>query len=122
MSTMAEKAQGKARISEQVLRDAVTYEEEALETIKQITIEIERIYQEFESKRDRSEYKRYEEFFLQKNIELDNVDARNIASVRDYRKSAVRYVQDCLRVLDEKTRRAACCLSDPHARSTSFDN
>ncbi|KAL3273705.1 hypothetical protein HHI36_015135 [Cryptolaemus montrouzieri] len=85
----------------------VTYEEEALNKIEKITEDIENMYNEMEKIEifsHESEYKKYEEFFLQKNIELDNVDPKNNEHIRDFRKAAVKYVQDCMYNLDQKQR------------------
>lgn len=83
----------------------LSYEEEALDKIEKITKDIETVYKEMEKVEkfgQMSEYKKFEEFFLQKNIELDNVDPKNNDQVREFRKAAVRYVQDCMYNLDQK--------------------
>ncbi|KAK9883277.1 hypothetical protein WA026_001461 [Henosepilachna vigintioctopunctata] len=83
----------------------ISYEEEAMNKIEKITQDIEEMYNKMhnlEKFKHMSEFKMYEEFFLQKNIELDNIDPKNNESIREFRKAAVKYVQDCMHNLDQK--------------------
>ncbi|KAH1025433.1 uncharacterized protein LOC109538994 [Dendroctonus ponderosae] len=46
------------------------------------------------------ESKKYEEFLVQKTLSLDNIDSKGLDRVKELRKDAILFVQECLKLLD----------------------
>lgn len=81
------------------------YEQETLDNIRKIREEVEVIEQEIKDLNEdelKEKFHIYEEILLQKTIELDNIDTKCIEIIRENRKNAIIYIQQCLQFIDNK--------------------
>ncbi|CAG9773751.1 unnamed protein product [Ceutorhynchus assimilis] len=81
-----------------------TPEIKAASKIEVIKLEVEHIKEELlsiDKEALQNDFKKYEEILILKTIELDDIESHGVEEVREMRKDAIQFVQECLKLLDE---------------------
>lgn len=84
--------------------EAEKYVKNMIGTIHKVAEEVAGIEVEIHSC-TRQNYKKLDEMLLQQIIKLDSLDPKGNERIKEERKKVIKYVQDCMKLLDVKTGR-----------------